>query len=112
MNEEIKLIKHHLQSINLLTFEERKVLVKKYLKENSYRQISKETSIPLSTLHGYASERNLYRSEKTIRDIGTLNEKLIAVLKILRTIKSLDNNIAVNYMKTIKREIRRIEKDD
>jgi len=112
MNEETKLLKHHLQTINLLNFEERKKLMNKYLKVSSYREISRDTSIPVSTLHGYASERNLYRSEKTIKDIGTTNQKLLTILKLFKTITEIDNTIAIGYMKQIKKEIKRIKENE
>ena len=112
MNEETKLLKHHLQTINLLNFEERKKLMNKYLKVSSYREISRDTNIPVSTLHEYASERNLYRSEKTIKDIGTTNQKLLTILKLFKTITKIDNTIAIGYMKQIKEEIRRIKENE
>ena len=111
MNEEVKLVKHHLETLNLLDFKERKRLMKRYLGECSYRQISKETNIPVTTLHGWANERNVYRSEKVLKSMGTVNECLRMAYELLKKVEKVDNVIGQDYIRKIKEELKRIKQE-
>jgi len=108
MTPEEKVLRHYMRGITLLTFEERKEILEKVLKEKSLRKLSKEMGVPLTTLHGWKTGRNMYRSDKIIKEISTLNQKLKMVLDILSSIKKIDNTIAEDYMNKIKEEIKKL----
>ena len=110
MKTEVKLLKHHLETINLLSFDERKELIKKYLEEKSYRQIANETHVPLSTLHGWATDRNKYRSNEKFKEMATTNQRLKAILEMFQSIEIIDNEIGLNFFKKISKEVARLKK--
>ena len=112
MKPELKVLKHYVKGLTMLTFEERKDIVNKLIKKKSLTSLAKEMNIPKTTLHGWKTGRNLYRSNQVVtelKEIGDLNRKLNTILEILDSINKIDNDISREKWKKVKEEIKRIE---
>jgi len=109
-DSEDKVLKHYVKGLTILNFEERKRIITRLTKNKPLKQLARETEIPYTTLHGWKNNRNLYRSEKTIKEISDLNKKLQTIITILESINILDNTISKDLMVKIKKHIVRLEK--
>ena len=114
-----KLVVEFFKFDNSITPEYKEKLLKTIKKDEkiTLRQLSKKVDIPLSTLHGYISRRDVYRKEnptesrgQIIKEVSTINQKLRTCLFLLKEIKEIDNEIGKKYYEEIKEQINRIEK--
>ena len=107
---EEKVLEHYVKGLTILNFEERKRLITSLTKSKPLKQLARDMDIPYTTLHGWKNSRNLYRSEKTIKEISDLNKKLQTIITIFESIKVLDNTISEDLMVKIKKHIVRLKK--
>ena len=109
-----KVINHHIIGRNLLNDDEFSELLKNKLKKTSYRKLQKQIkettgeTVALSTLHGWTHRRSEYRSPNIIVELGTVHTKLNTVIKILKSINSIDNDISAEFLKQIEKEVKRL----
>jgi len=108
---ESRVLEHYIKGLTILSFEERKQLIEKLTVKKSLKQLARDTNIPYTTMWQWKHNANLYRSEKTIKEISDLNKKLQNIIILLESIKVLDNTIALNLIEKIKKHIVRIEKN-
>ena len=107
---EEKVLEHYVKGLTILNFEERKRLITSLTKSKPLKQLARDMDIPYTTLHGWKNSRNLYRSEKTIKEISDLNKKLQTIITILESIKVLDNVIAEGLLEKVKKHVVRLKK--